>query len=652
MNKIRRLTVHADMANISTAKSESIAESIIFNAPNVTGEIEINNFGGVFYAPKATVKFTGVGGGWLIANKAVSAAEWHTTNGYLPDMFSGTSVQLEAIKKLNDADSMVSGFGFNLYEKVGDGWTHVETVLNRNADIKFSRIYYNDNKKGAISGQQKEYIYKISESNIDGMTTIENAGTETAYQADTSSYYAKVVVKGITRKNSDNTESYGEDVISKGYYSDEECKIPLNGIPTFYNRTRGDNPADKSVSLKVKKVFSSGGWPSGKSFCVGLYKDAACQSAVTDSSGKDMSVTLTQENREGTFGPFRYNTAGTTTYYMKEIVPEEAENGVYEGVTYDTTVHTAVVTVSDQLTAAVKYDSQESKYATITNSYAENTSISVKKFWSYGDRQDSRTPESVQVRLLADNVATGDPVTLNAENGWSYKWSSLPKYNGDEKISYTVQEVNVPEGYSVTYGGTAADGFTITNTYDRKKTNVSVRKIWDDDHDSAGLRPESIQVQLYADGMASGSPVNLNGSNGWFYNWTNLDKYKDNKEITYTAAEVNVPEGYTMTQSGDAASGFTITNSRETKKTRTDRPHGGNSVEKQSASTTQLQGSNSVEKQQASTTQPQGSRAPEARNALETGDGSRMMEWLVALLAATGALISWIIVRCRRKSHH
>ena len=50
----------------------------------------------------------------------------------------------------------------------------------------------------------------------------------------------------------------------------------------------------------------------------------------------------------------------------------------------------------------------------------------------------------------------------------------------------------------------------MTNSYTPGKTSVTVTKSWNDADNQDGKRPESIQVQLYADGKAQGEPVVLN----------------------------------------------------------------------------------------------------------------------------------------------
>ncbi|EJD65236.1 LPXTG-domain-containing protein cell wall anchor domain, partial [Scardovia wiggsiae F0424] len=97
-------------------------------------------------------------------------------------------------------------------------------------------------------------------------------------------------------------------------------------------------------------------------------------------------------------------------------------------------------------------------------------------------------------------------------------------------------------------------------THKVEKTSVSVEKKWSDASNQDGVRPSSVSVQLYANGKVSGDPVTLDAANSWKHTWSDLDRNAAGKAIVYTVKEVSIPEGYTSETSGDAASGFTITN--------------------------------------------------------------------------------------------
>ena len=206
----------------------------------------------------------------------------------------------------------------------------------------------------------------------------------------------------------------------------------------------------------------------------------------------------------------------------------------------------------------------------ITNNHTpEETEVSVEKVWKDSENQDGLRPVSVNVKLLADGKEAGS-ITLSEQNNWKYTWTELPKYEfkengeGGKEIEYTVEETEVPDKYTAEVSGNAAEGFTVTNKYTPEETSLKVTKAWDDQGDQDGIRPTSITVQLTADGTAQGAPVTLDESNNWTYTWTGLAKNKNVQgsvsAITYKADEVEVPQGYTKSVTGDMTTGITITN--------------------------------------------------------------------------------------------
>ena len=190
----------------------------------------------------------------------------------------------------------------------------------------------------------------------------------------------------------------------------------------------------------------------------------------------------------------------------------------------------------------------------ITNSHTPETiQVEGTKTWSDGGNQDGTRPSSITVNLLA-NGAKKDSKTVTAKDNWKYSFTNLPKYENGKAITYTVTEDAVP-GYS-----TKIDGYNITNSYTPGKTSVTVTKTWLDNDNKSGKRPSEIKVQLYADGKESGSPVTLNEANKWTYTWSGLDEKNGGTTIAYTVKEVGTVDGYESSISGDARTGYTITN--------------------------------------------------------------------------------------------
>ena len=240
-----------------------------------------------------------------------------------------------------------------------------------------------------------------------------------------------------------------------------------------------------------------------------------------------------------------------------EPVVLNAENGwsyTWDGETYNLIVKSEgkvhVYTVKE-LTEAKDYTSSvefSDSRITLTNTHeVYRKDITVTKKWDDKNNQDGIRPGSITVNLLANGtvVATAE---LTAPD-WTYTFKGFEVNENGEPIVYTVEEAKVPEGYTA-----SVDGLTVTNKHEVEKTSVAVKKIWDDNNNQDGIRPNEVTFRLLANGKDSGQTVVVTGSS-WTGTFYDLDKYANGKEIVYTVEEVTVPNGYTAT-----ASGLTVTN--------------------------------------------------------------------------------------------
>ena len=198
---------------------------------------------------------------------------------------------------------------------------------------------------------------------------------------------------------------------------------------------------------------------------------------------------------------------------------------------------------------------------TFTNTHEpDQTEVPVEKVWEDNDNEEGFRPDSITINLLADGEKV-DSIELNEENEWKHTFTELDVNKEGKAISYTVEEVTV-ENYETETTGNAEDGYTITNTREVEKVKVPVEKVWEDNDNEEGFRPESIVVNLLANGEAV-DEAELDESNKWKHTFTELNKYADGKEINYTVEEVTV-ENYETETTGNATDGYTITNTRET----------------------------------------------------------------------------------------
>lgn len=205
----------------------------------------------------------------------------------------------------------------------------------------------------------------------------------------------------------------------------------------------------------------------------------------------------------------------------------------------------------------------------VYNVYPTSMLISVDKEWDDGDNADGIRPSSVQVQLYRDGVAQEDGlVTLDDSNNWHYDYPLVDKYdtNGNE-YQYSVEEVIEESSYVPSYeigiDNEYQKEFIVTNTYDAQITSRTVSKVWDDNNDQDGMRPDYITVHLLADGNEVDAAT-LNDDNSWTYTFDNLYLNNEGVQIDYTIEEDPV-EFYTSQESYDEVNKtYTFTNSHET----------------------------------------------------------------------------------------
>lgn len=105
---------------------------------------------------------------------------------------------------------------------------------------------------------------------------------------------------------------------------------------------------------------------------------------------------------------------------------------------------------TSQAKAKLKLERQ----APSTGTETESTQLTVQKVWNNGAMTQ---PQSIRVALVCDGVQQ-QTVELSNENNWRYTFSGL-----DAKKTWNIVEVNVPDGYTVTYSA-GHDLITVTNT--------------------------------------------------------------------------------------------------------------------------------------------------------------------------------------------
>ena len=469
---------------------------------------------------KVTVEVTDDGEGKLTANVTYPAdKEFNNSYGA-----SKTPAALAVKKTLTGRELKADEFEFTLTDQDGNV---KETVKNdKDGNVKFSALEFD--KAGT-------FTYKIAEK----------AGTATGIKYDMKTITATVTV-------ADNGKGALEATV---VYDDEKA---------FVNTY---TPAGAtSVTLGAKKVLEGKNLEAGK-YSFELKKaDGSVVETVTNAA--DGTVT---------FSPISYdeNQVGTHKYTISEVAGSEA------GITYDKTVQEVEVTVEKVSATELKATaSKEANDLVFTNTYtpagATSVTLGAKKVLEGKDLEAGKYSFELKkadgtvvetVTNAADGTVTFSPISYDESQVGTHKYTISEVAGTETGITYdkTVQEVEVTvEKVSATElkatASKEANDLVFTNKYTPAKTEVPVKKVWNDKDNQDGKRPTSVTVKLLADGQDTGETLTLTEANGWAGSFTNLDADKGGTPIKYTVVEVTVT-GYTSDVTGDAASGFTITNS-------------------------------------------------------------------------------------------
>lgn len=247
-----------------------------------------------------------------------------------------TDVTVEATKVLAGKALTDGAFAFGLYQGDTSTGNPVKIVQNdKEGKINLALT-------GLTIG---EYDYKLKE---------ENVGADPTITYDTKAVKVHVSVKAEGDKAKATVTYDGK-----------------NDAPTFTNKYQ---PAETSVALTAKKAYvkpdNTPATLKGGEFTFDLY-----EGDLTAEQLKGKQPIRSAKNSEDgtvTFPAIDYTKAGEYKYTVAE------QEGDLSHVTYDATVHHAVVKVMDnagKLDAAVTYDGDKANAPTFTNTYSAKGSV-------------------------------------------------------------------------------------------------------------------------------------------------------------------------------------------------------------------------------------------------------------------------------------
>ena len=273
-----------------------------------------------------------------------------------------------------------------------------------------------------------------------------------------------------------------------------------------------------------------------------------------DAAGQKIDTATNDESGAFSFArlEFGQEDIGKTFEYT---VREQHADEVIDGIRYADDEIPVSVTVSagdgGNIIAAA------SGSADFTNT--QLASLTVNKTWNDNDNADGLRPKSITIGLIKDgkNYLSAE---LSEENGWMHTFTEVPKNS-----KYSIYEENNGK-YSVSYSGNAQEGYVVTNTYPADNTqnvppeptspgttDIPVEKIWLDNNNERGIRPQSITVRLIKDGGIY-RELELTEETGWRGVFSEVPS-----DASYSITEKEVQD-YWATYTKSADNGFIITN--------------------------------------------------------------------------------------------
>lgn len=198
----------------------------------------------------------------------------------------------------------------------------------------------------------------------------------------------------------------------------------------------------------------------------------------------------------------------------------------------------------------------------ITNSHTPAVvTVSAVKVWDDANNQDGIRPSLIQVTLTgSDGSVRNAAITKN--DGWTYQFKNLPKYNNGTKIDYTLQEANSnPYTYEIVKGSDEYS-FTITNNYVPAVVNVPITTVWDDDDNRDGIRAKETAITLHGSNGKVYQRI-VTGKDDFATAFEDVPKFFDEgREVVYTVTQ-NEMNGYTANIANTDKYTFQITNTHE-----------------------------------------------------------------------------------------
>ena len=407
----------------------------------------------------------------------------------------------------------------------------------------YNKVYYMKDEVVLEAG--KDYEIKWNDSYTEFTITINNASSIVAKNGKPAAFRIgyKTSAPGDGTKVLNNVEVKAND--KKLEYQDYSNKTVLQQIGNSVVATGGTIQLETAYRIILYKVDE-------------LTHDRlkGAKFKITPPAGATAKEEIVTTNDDGIAESSIYSESDIKKGNFTVIEVEAPEGYELNPTPFEMTVGQdgAIKTVTNKRSKA--------KVKIKANKKLTGRELKAEEFEFTLTAQDGKVKETVK-NDKDGNVAFSE---LEFDKAGTYTFKIAEKAGSDTGIKYDTKTVTAT--VTVADKGKGALEATVSyddekafeNTYTPAKTEVPVKKVWKDENNQDGKRPTSVTVKLLADGQDTGKTLELTEANGWAGSFKDLDADKGGTPIKYTVVEVTVPS-YTSEITGDAASGFTITNS-------------------------------------------------------------------------------------------
>lgn len=502
------------------------------------------------YTVVVTVTDDGVGhlsaaASYQLHNSTVSGAVF--TNSYVPkELTVDLSAEIGATKAI--AGYTLAGFSFEVLDESNHPVTAADGNPLKGVSGEDGKISF----QSFIFKEAGEYHYKIREVDT------EKGGV--TYDARVWDVYINIMndyEDGKLKVTSVNTYLNGSTQTS---------------APKFVNQY---NASPVSITITADKVLDAKNGSDrvlkDKEFLFRVMEDGIIRAESHNDATGAISFTFTEEK------------AGVHTYTIVEVVPDTKA----DGITYDERVGVVTVNVTDDGSGQLKVNGSDvykvsDSVITFTNTYAPAKTeavITAKKILKGAELTEGAYQfelvdlETDQVVAMATNEADGTITFRQSYDEVGTHVFYIREVAGnDENVTYDTREYKVVVQIVDNQTGKLeakieyAEEPIFENVFETPPSDDGYRyktftftKVWNDNGNKAGKRPDHVTIEIYQDGVYV-SDIVLSEENGWT-DTSILMSANGDHEYTWTIKEKDVPEGYVATYS---QSGYTVTNTLKT----------------------------------------------------------------------------------------